>query len=99
MEMLLKPGILYVTAIVGMFTHFLKQNVKGETATAIGDYFKDNLKSTLVALVATSVGFVGYYFELATGAKADFVAVFLIGFLCDSLLNKWSSAAPPDVQK
>lgn len=80
---------LYVIAILGMFIHFLKLNIKGETVTDITDYFKDNLKSTFIAFVVTSVAFLGYYMQLATGTNADIVAAFMTGYTFDSIFNRF----------
>lgn len=52
---------LYIVALLGMVTHFLKKNIKGETPTEILSYFKDNFKSTLTAFILTSVMFFAYY--------------------------------------
>jgi hypothetical protein len=92
MEFLFKPGMLLATAILGMLTHFLKKSIKGETPTAIWQFFKDNFRSTLIALIATCVGFAGYMTTLATGLPVDFLTVFSIGYLCDSMFNRWDGA-------
>jgi len=83
--------IQFAIAFLGMITHFLKKKIKGESFTAIGNYFKDNPKSTIIALIATLVGVAAYYTQMASGTNADLVAVFTIGFSIDSLLNKWES--------
>jgi UDP-glucose 4-epimerase len=80
---------LSVLAQVGMIIHFLKQKVQGESLGAIGTYFKDNFKSTLIAVVVTQVATFGTFFTLATGTTIDLVAVFGIGYTIDSFFNKW----------
>ncbi len=86
---LLHPAILYAVALVGMIVHFLKQKVKGQTLVEIREYFSANFKDTLIAFIATSLGFVAYMFGLSTGQNADFLAVFAVGYMCDSFFNKW----------
>ena len=88
--LLTTPGLLSL-GLLGMFSHFLKKNVSGETATAIVDFFKDNLKTTLLALITTFVSVVAYKFSLATGQTADILVAFLLGFGFDSTLNKWEA--------
>ena len=83
---------LYFVALLGMFSHFLKKNIKGETITAIKDYFKDNLKSTILAFIFTSIAFFGYYVWIKSGTDADILTVFFIGFSFDSLMNKYEAA-------
>lgn len=81
----------FAIAFLGMIVHFLKKKVKGESFTAIGSYFKDNPKSTIIAFVATLVGVAAYYTQLATGTNADLLAVFMIGYSVDSALNRWEA--------
>jgi divalent metal cation (Fe/Co/Zn/Cd) transporter len=80
---------LYVLAIVGMVTHFLKKKVKGETTSEIKEYFANHFKSTVLAYIATTIGFFGYVY--LTGTKEP-VTAFLIGYTFDSLFNKWDKA-------
>lgn len=100
MEVLLRPEFLAVVAYLGMFTHFLKKKVKGETPTEIWKYFHDNVKDTITAIIATFVGFVSYMATIQTGMAADFIVVFGLGYMCDSLFNRWdgngkTDTAPP----
>lgn len=92
MEWLLSPSILYALSILGMLSHFLKKKIKGESFTEIGKYFHDNPKSTILAFIATSVGFLIYINTLATGLTVDFFFVYGIGYTCDSLFNKYEPA-------
>ncbi len=89
LQWVLQPSVLYLISIVGMLMHFFKKQIKGETVTEIAGYFKNHFKSTIVALVATTVGFLGYYFLLASGQKADIFALFSVGYMSDSFFNKW----------
>ena len=84
-----RPGLMLI-AFVGMFCHFLVKNVKGETLTDITSYFKDHLRSTLVALIVTWISVLGYWYGFATNQAADVIVVFLLGFGFDSTLNKWT---------
>lgn len=92
MEWLLKPSILFVIAVLGMFSHFLKKKVKGESITEIAHYFKDNFKSTFLALVATCVSYAFYMTTLSTGMTADFLTIFGLGYMCDSMFNKYEAS-------
>lgn len=80
---------LATISLLGMIVHFFKLKIKGETITEIGDYFKTHFKSTATAFIWTVVSVVGYFFTLSTGEFADVVAVFQIGYMCDSFFNKW----------
>ena len=83
--------VMFGIAFLGMFIHFLKKKVKGESFTAITGYFKDNPKSTIIAFIATLVGVAAYYTQLGTGSNADLLAVFMIGYSVDSALNRWEA--------
>lgn len=83
---------LFFVSLCGMFIHFLKKNVKGETATEIRSYFHDNFKSTLTALFFTAMSFVGAIAADAINADrviASTLTAGLIGYTFDSLINKW----------
>lgn len=80
---------LVAIGILGMMTHFFKQKVKGETLTEIKFYFRDNFKSTLVALISTVVSTVGIYLTMGTGQPIDIITVFQTGYTFDNILNKW----------
>lgn len=89
LQWVLQPASLYVIAIVGMLMHFFKKQIKGETITEIAGYFSDHFKSTVIAFVATTVGFLGYYFLLASGQESDIFAVFGVGYMADSFFNRY----------
>jgi preprotein translocase subunit SecF len=83
---------LYIVALLGMLTHFLKKNVKGETPTEILSYFKDNFRSTLTAFILTSVMYFAYYnlFVVESDVK-DLMVIFLIGYAFDSTFIKYEA--------
>lgn len=85
----LTPQALYLIALSGMLMHFFKKQIKGESILEIADYFRLHFKSTVVAFMATSIGFLSYYFLLASGQKADIFSCFAIGYMFDSVFNKW----------
>lgn len=87
METFLYLWTYYVVALSGMFGHFLKKNVKGESITEIKDYFKSHFKSTLLAFSATTIGFLG----LVTTGEVTYLMCATLGFSFDSLFNKWDS--------
>lgn len=91
MEWFLTPQALYVIALTGMLMHFFKKQIKGESLLEIADYFKLHFKSTIVAFVATSIGFLAYYFLLASGQKADIFSCFAVGYMFDSMFNRWDN--------
>lgn len=78
--------ILFLFAIMGMFTHFLKKKIKGETLLEIKSYFKTHLKSTVTAFIITVIGywFTAFYLE-----ETNPLTYFLLGYMFDSMLNKW----------
>lgn len=93
LQWLLSLPALIVTGLLGMLTHFMKKQVRGETLTDIRNFFRDHFKSTFIAVTVTVVSVVGYYVTLATGQFADVVLVFLLGFGFDSTLNTWEQRA------
>jgi len=96
LQWVLQPLSLYLIAIIGMLMHFFKKQIKGETITEIASYFSSHFKSTIIALVATTIGFLAYYFLLASGQKADIFGVFATGYMFDSIFNKWDKEVPPE---
>jgi hypothetical protein len=88
------PALLAI-ALLGMIMHFFKQKIKGEHLNEIAAYFKDNFKSTMVAIVSTVVASAATYFTMATGQPIDIMAFFGIGYTCDSIFNKWDNKAVP----
>lgn len=93
LEILLTLPGLCVVALLGMFIHFLKKNVKGETTTEIRDYFRVHFKSTFIASVVTLVSVLVYVESLGTGQMADLLVAFLLGLGFDSTLNNWEKKA------
>ena len=89
LQWVLQPGILYVISLIGMLMHFFKKQIKGETISEITDYFRDHFKSTVMAFVATTIGFLAYYFLLSSGQKADIFGVFGVGYMFDSIFNRY----------
>lgn len=85
------PALLGI-GLVGMLMHFFKKQIKGETLTEIREYFSDHFKSTFVAIVSTLLGVVTYYLTLGTGQPADILTVFGLGYMFDSIFNKWDAA-------
>lgn len=90
-QFIFSVGALYLIALLGMLTHFFKKQIKGETFLEIRDYFSSHLKSTVSAFIITSVAFFSYYYTLATGSTADIATSFMMGYMFDSMLNKWES--------
>lgn len=91
---------LYIVALLGMFTHFLKKNIKGETPTEIFSYFKDNFKSTITAFILTTVMFFAYYQMFVEGASVkDIMVIFLIGYAFDSTFNKYEATTEVSLKK
>lgn len=81
----------FALAFLGMLVHFSKKKIREESWKAIKTYFSDNLKSTITTVVITFVAVAGYYTQIKTGTNADIIAVFTLGFTCDSALNKWEA--------
>lgn len=90
---------LYIISLLGMLTHFMKKNIKGETPTEILGYFKDNFKSTITAFILTSVMFVAYHQLFVTSADVkDIMVIFLIGYAFDSTFNKYEATTEIDLK-
>lgn len=84
-------AVILFIGFLGMFSHFLKKNIKGETGTEIVRYFHDNFKTTLLAFIATFIGTSAYHIAISTGGTADLINAFMLGFSFDSMLNKWEA--------
>ncbi len=91
-EILTSWQALLAIGYLGMFSHFLKKNIQGETLVEIKDYFKNHFKSTLIAAISTGIGVIGYYYTMPVGDVHDPIAAFGIGYTFDSFLNKWDKA-------
>lgn len=89
------PSLL-VIGMIGMFSHFLKKNVTGETLVEIKGYFSNHFKSTLLAVIATFIAVISYYFTIPTGQIHDILIVGSLGYNCDSLFNKWDKMTTKD---
>jgi hypothetical protein len=85
-------GFLFFVAYLGMMIHFFKKKIGGESFRDIALYFSMHLKSVLVSVFSTFIGFLGYYLTLSTGYPADIFTVALVGYLSDSLFNKYDNA-------
>lgn len=81
-------------ALVGMFTHFIKKKVRGETVLAVTKYFTNHFKSTLIAVISTVVATLVYQHSMAEGGTADLLVVFFGGYNFDSFLNDHSEQKP-----
>lgn len=79
--------LYFPVALLGMLSHFLKKKIKGESITEIKSYFGDNVKSTVLALISTIIGFV----ILAKIGDVTVVSAFGMGFTFDSVFNKWDN--------
>lgn len=78
---------LYAASLIGMIAHFAKKKIKGESVTEVANYFKDNAKSTLLAFIATTLGFV----LLVQTGDLSVISAFGVGYVFDSVLNKWDN--------
>lgn len=90
-QWLFSPWSLSAIAQIGMLTHFLKKKVTGETLTAIAGYFRDNVKSTLIAIIVTQVTVMGLFLSTPMDRPLDLVTIFLLGYTFDSSINKWDN--------
>lgn len=89
------PGTLYVVALMGMFSHYLKKLKKGETPTEVYHYFRDNFSCTLTSVMATTILFVMYLVTAyRTGSNSDILTVFLLGYTSDSMFNQYDTTLP-----
>jgi len=95
MEWLFNPEVLFVIAVLGMLSHYLKKKVRGEDLVDIATYFKTHLKSLLLSSIATAIGYASYMSLLARGDLGDVLTVFAIGYMSDSFFNKWGNKIEP----
>jgi len=94
-ELVSSPLSLYFVALLGMFSHFLKKNMRGETNTNVLNYFKDNIVSTVNAFIWVTFSYIVYLQNVYnSGGVLDIAAVFMIGFAFDSLMNKYNVNTP-----
>ncbi|MBQ09320.1 MAG: hypothetical protein CMD96_05980 [Gammaproteobacteria bacterium] len=73
--------------VMGMMAHILKKKVKGETAEAIVDYFTDNMRYTITALIGMVVAVLMVYDPNIVWYKSMLVGA-MAGMTCDSAFNK-----------
>ena len=76
-----------IGGLMGMFTHILKRKVKKESATAIVDYFTDNMRYTITALIGMVVSVLMVYDPAIAWNKMMIAGIFA-GYSCDSAFNK-----------
>ncbi len=72
---------------MGMVAHILKKKVKKESGTAIVDYFTDNARYTITALIGMVVSVLTIYDASMDWSKM-MVACTMAGYSCDSIFNK-----------
>lgn len=77
----------FLVSLLGMFAHFLKKKVKGESLVEIKSYFESHFKSTMLAFVGTFFGFVG----LVAFGEVSYLTAPMVGYLFDSIFNKWDT--------
>jgi hypothetical protein len=75
--------IYQLSGLAGMVSHFLKLEVKGQTADDIRNYFQSHFKDTVTAVIAT-LFVAGLAFIMGQGLMAAFLA----GYAFDSVFNK-----------
>lgn len=73
----------FLLGLLGLTTHFLKRKIKGQTVRAIKNYFKGNLKDTIIAVIAFIVSFA----ILVQTGELSYLSAFLTGYACDSIFN------------
>jgi len=83
--------VLFIIGFLGMITHFFKKQIKGETPAEIAAFFHDHVKSTITALITVLVAEAAYYLLIAEGMTADLINAFTIGYMFDSMLNRWEA--------
>lgn len=74
----------FVVMLLGVFSHFAKKKIKGQTIDDIKTYFKTHFKNTAVTFIAAIVAFCGIVATNGIG----YVASFLVGYTADSVFNK-----------
>lgn len=72
-----------VSGLMGMFVHFLKLEITGNTLSDMLGYFSNNFRYTLYALITTTMFGIGAWWM-----EQGITAAFMAGYAFDSLLNR-----------
>jgi len=80
----------FIILTMGIFSHFLKKKIRGQTIASIKEYFKGHFVYTLTMVIAAIAGFIG----LITTGSLGIVASFLAGYAADSIFNKADGEQP-----
>lgn len=92
-------ALAMAVALAGMFTHYVKKWLRGETDDTLMQYlfpngaWKYTAQAVLAVISAVLSLFITGYADVST--LAGLTAIFTIGYTCDSLLNKDSSYTKP----
>lgn len=85
-------GLTMVVALAGMFAHYVKKWLRGETSDTFYSYFfdRDSIKHTLSAAGAVIAAVGGMFLagQVDLNTIAGLAAIFTIGYAGDSALNK-----------
>ena len=79
--------VAIVGGLLGMLCHILKKKVRGQSATAVWNYFTGHFKYTVMAVIAMLIAVFMIYDPNMVWYKG-FIAYFFAGFGSDSALNK-----------
>ena len=76
-------GFALIT-LFGLFSHFAKRKIRGQSLESIHRYFKTHLKYTILAVGSAMVGFAIVW---SLGNMSIYEA-FAVGYMSDSLFNR-----------
>ena len=77
-------ALQFLMGLFGVFAHFLKSKIKGQTTAAIKNYFLTHNRDTLLALICYIAAFVVLY-ELK---ELSFLTAFMAGYTCDTFFSR-----------
>ena len=83
--------IMYGGGLAGMMMHFLKLKVKGQSAEDVWQYFRENFKGTLTAILSTGFAVAGLWATADPGNPIpSILASVPLGFAFDSVFTSGS---------
>ena len=74
----------FIVTLFGVFAHFAKKKIKGQTLDSVKTYFKSNFKSTMIMFGSAVILFAS---AIAAGGL-NIITAATIGYTADSLYNE-----------
>lgn len=74
----------FIVMLLGVFSHFVKKKMKGQTLDDVKNYFRSHFANTVITFGAGIVMF----FAMVQSGGLGWVASLLLGYTADSVFNK-----------